>query len=84
MSEDGKSDGKWDHNDQFNPKNIKHPTSVEELPDDLRKKIEAKFSADPQGFLESCTKDQRDKVTQYREPIRWSSGFFIHCTGGNG
>jgi len=30
--------------DPFNPKNINHSTSIEELPDELRQKIRAKLS----------------------------------------
>jgi len=44
----------------LNPKNINHPTSM----DELRKKFEAKFVADLKAFLDSCTKDRRDKVTK--------------------
>jgi hypothetical protein len=67
-SDDDKTKEKGNHTDPFNPKNINHSTSIEELPDDLHQKIEAKFAADLKAFLENCTKDRQDKVTQYREP----------------
>jgi hypothetical protein len=35
MSKDGKPEDKGDHTDPFNPKNIKHLTSIDELPNDL-------------------------------------------------
>jgi hypothetical protein len=37
--------------------NINHPTLLEELPDELRQQVEAKFNAILKAFLESCTKD---------------------------
>ena len=57
-----------DHTDPFNLKNINHWTSIEELTDELHQKIEAKLDANVKAFLESCTKDQRDNITQFREP----------------
>ena len=57
-----------DHTDPFNQKNINHPASIEELPDELHQKIQAKLDADVKAFLESCTKDRREKITQYKEP----------------
>jgi len=53
----------------INQGKIKNPTSIEELPEDLHQKIEAKFTANLQAFLAGCIKDQQGKVTQYREPI---------------
>jgi hypothetical protein len=67
-SDDDKTKEKGNHTDPFNPKNINHPSSIEEIPDDLCQKIEAKFAANLKAFLENCTKDRHDKVTQYREP----------------
>jgi hypothetical protein len=54
-----------DHTDPFNLKNINHLTSIEELPDELHQKIQAKLDVNVKAFHESCTKDQRDKVTQF-------------------
>jgi hypothetical protein len=68
MSDDDKTKGKEDRTGPFNPKNINHPTSIEELPDELHRKIQAKLDANLKAFLESCTKDQRDKVPQFCEP----------------
>jgi hypothetical protein len=61
MSKDGKPEDKGDHTDPFNPKNIKHLTSIDELPNDLHQKIEPKQAADLQAFLASCNKDRREK-----------------------
>jgi hypothetical protein len=58
------SKGDDDKTDPFNQGNISRPTSVEEL----KQQLEAKFNAVLKAFLESCTKDRRDKVTQYKEP----------------
>jgi hypothetical protein len=44
------------------------PQSIDELPNELRRKLQAKLDTDIQSFLESCTKDRRDKVTQFRDP----------------
>ena len=44
------------------------PQSMDELPDELRQKLQAKLDADVTTFLESCTKNRHDKVTQFREP----------------
>jgi hypothetical protein len=46
-----------------NVNNIKHPTSIEELPNDIHQKIEAKFAVNVKAFVKRCTKDQWDKVT---------------------
>jgi hypothetical protein len=35
----------------------------------LRQKLQAKIDADTKAFLESCTKNRHDKVTQFHEPI---------------
>jgi hypothetical protein len=59
------SKGDDDKTDPFNQGNISHPTSVEEL----KQQLEAKFNAVLKAFLESCTKDRRDKVTQYKSLI---------------
>ena len=48
--------------------NINHPETVEALPEELKQQVEAKFNAILNTFLQSCTKDRRDKVTQYKEP----------------
>lgn len=48
--------------------NINHPTNMDKLPDELKQRVEAKFNIILKAFLQSCTKDQRDKVTQFKEP----------------
>ena len=48
--------------------NINLPETVEELLEELKQQVEAKFNAVLKAFLQSCTKDQRDKVIQYKEP----------------
>jgi hypothetical protein len=45
------------------------PTSIDELPNELRQKLQAKIDVDTKAFLESCTKNRYDKVTQFREPV---------------
>lgn len=55
------------HIDPFNPKNINHSTSFEELPDELHHKIQGKLDINLKAFLQSCTKHQRNKVTQFCE-----------------
>jgi hypothetical protein len=58
--------------DKMNPLNkgnMLFPTSIDELPDELRQKLQAKIDADTKAFLESCSKNRHDKVTQFREPI---------------
>jgi hypothetical protein len=55
-------------NPPFNQANINHPISIEELSEELKQQVEAKFNAVLKAFLESCTKDRREKVTQYKEP----------------
>lgn len=42
--------------------------AIEELPNELHQKIQAKHDVGLGAFRESCTKDQWDKVTQFHEP----------------
>jgi hypothetical protein len=49
--------------------NITLPTLIDELPNDLRQKIQAMLTADLEAFLASCFKDWRGNATQYREAI---------------
>jgi hypothetical protein len=46
-----------------------YSTSIEELPEYLHQKIEAKFTTDLLVFLVSYFKGWRSKVTQFCEPI---------------
>jgi hypothetical protein len=48
--------------------NINHPMNIDELPEELKQQVEAKFNTVLKAFLQSCTKDRREKVTQFREP----------------
>jgi hypothetical protein len=48
--------------------NINHPRNFDELPEELKQQVEAKFNTVLKAFLHSCTKDRREKVTQFREP----------------
>ena len=48
--------------------NINHLETIEELPEELKQQVEAKFNAILKAFLQSCNKDRRVKVTQYQEP----------------
>ena len=41
---------------------------MDELLDELCQKLQAKLDANVKAFLESCTKNQHNKVTQFREP----------------
>jgi hypothetical protein len=62
----GGNDGNTSEEDKMNPfnnGNILFPQSIEELPDELRQNLQARLEADTKAFLESCTKDQCDKVT---------------------
>lgn len=59
MLDNDKTKSGEDFTDRFNHKNINHLTSLEELPDELCQKIQAKLDADLKAFLESCTKDTR-------------------------
>lgn len=45
-----RSKGTKDHTNLFDPKNIKHPTSLDELPDELRYKTQAKLDAYLKAF----------------------------------
>jgi hypothetical protein len=47
----------------LNKGNMLFPTSIDELPDELRQKLQAKIEADTKAFLEGYTKNRRDKVT---------------------
>jgi hypothetical protein len=58
-----------DKTNPLNKGNMLFPTSIDELPDELRQKLQARINADTKAFLESCTKNRHDKVTQFREPI---------------
>jgi hypothetical protein len=42
--------------------------NIDELPEELKQQVEAKFNAVLKAFLQSCTKDQQENVTQFREP----------------
>jgi hypothetical protein len=48
--------------------NINHSMNINELPEELKQQVEAKFNAVLKAFLQICTKDRREKVTQFREP----------------
>jgi hypothetical protein len=48
--------------------NINHSMNIDELPEELKQQVEAKFNIVLKAFLQSCTKDRRKKVTQFREP----------------
>ena len=52
----------------FNEANMIFPQNIDKLLDELCQKLQAKLDADVKAFLESCTKNQHDKVTQFREP----------------
>jgi hypothetical protein len=41
--------------------------NIDELPEELKQQVEAKFNAVLKAFLQSCAKDRREKVTQFRE-----------------
>jgi hypothetical protein len=38
--------------------NINHPMNIDELPEELKQQVEAKFNAVLKAFLQSCTKDR--------------------------
>ena len=63
-----------------NQDNIIHPDFVDELPKELKQQVETKFNAILKAFLESCTKDRWDKVTQYKEPDFNELIALHHCT----
>jgi hypothetical protein len=42
--------------------------NIDELPEELKQQVEAKFNAILKAFFQSCTKNRREKVTQFREP----------------
>jgi hypothetical protein len=48
--------------------NINHPMNIDEFPEELKQQVEAKFNAVLKAFLQSCTKDRQEKVTQFKEP----------------
>jgi hypothetical protein len=41
--------------------------NINELPEELKQQVEAKFNAVLKAFLQSCTKDRWKKITQFRE-----------------
>jgi hypothetical protein len=45
--------------------NINHPMNIDELHEELKQQVEAKFNTVLNAFLQSCTKDRREKVTQF-------------------
>jgi len=62
---DGATTDKGDKTSPLNEANMIFPQSMDELPDELRQKLQAKLDADVRAFLESCTKNWHDKVTQF-------------------
>jgi hypothetical protein len=61
---DGVATDNGNKTNPFNEANMLFPMSMDELPDELRQKLQAnKLDADTKAFLESCTKNQLDKVT---------------------
>jgi hypothetical protein len=57
------------HTNSFNTTNINHLTSLEELSNELRQKIQTKLNDNQKTSLEIViNKDWQDKVTQFREP----------------
>jgi len=65
---DGGTTDKGDKMSPFNEANMIFPQSMDELPDELHQKLQAKLDVDVKAFLEGCTKNRHDKVTQFREP----------------
>jgi len=65
---DGAATDKGDKTSPFNEANMIFPQNMDELLDELRQKLQAKLDADVKAFLESCTKNRHDKVTQFCEP----------------
>jgi hypothetical protein len=58
----------------LNQDNIIFPQFIDELPNELRQKLQAKLDADVKAFLESYTKNRYDKITQFCEPsFRYST-----------
>jgi len=64
----GATTDKGDKTNPFNETNMVFPQSMDELPDELLQKLQAKLDADVKAFLESCTKNRHDKVTQFHDP----------------
>jgi hypothetical protein len=62
-SKDGAATEKGDKANPFNEANIIFLQAMNELSDELRQKLQAKLDADIKASLESCTKNQHDKVT---------------------
>jgi hypothetical protein len=57
------------HTNSFNTKNINHLTSLEDLSNELRQKIQTKLNDNLKTSLEIViNKDRQDKVTQFCEP----------------
>ena len=65
---DGAATDKGDKTSPFNEANMIFPQNMDELPDELRQMLQSKLDADVKAFLESCTKNRHDKVTQFHEP----------------
>jgi hypothetical protein len=59
----GATTDKGDKTSPFYEANIMFPQSIDELLSELRQKLQAKLDADIKASLESCTKNQHDKVT---------------------
>ena len=59
---DGAATDKGNKTSPFNEANMIFPQSMDELPDELCQKLQAKLDADVKAFLESCTKNWHDKV----------------------
>ena len=68
MLSDGAATDKGDKTSPFNEANMIFPQNMDKLPDELREKLQAKLDADVKAFLESCTKNRHDKITQFCEP----------------
>jgi hypothetical protein len=67
MGNDGAASDGGDKTKAPHDANMVSPQAIDELPDELQQKLQAKLDADVQAFLESCTKDRRDKVTQFQD-----------------
>jgi hypothetical protein len=65
---DGTATDQGDKTSPFNESDMIFPQSMDEFPDELHQKLQAKLDADIKAFLESCTKNQHDKVTQFCDP----------------
>ena len=56
-------------NAEVHESNIVHPASTDELPEELKARLQEKMEAVTRAFLDGCIKDRHDRIKLLKDPI---------------